>query len=58
MSLFTSSATWLVIANWVIVIGNAIVPVVPQTVSVIIGTIVTLCTLYVHNNQIKAGSVK
>lgn len=58
MTLFTSGTTWLIIATWVITIGNAVIPVVPASVAAIIGSIVTIAALYVHNGQIKAGAVK
>ena len=57
LSFLTSGATWLMIATWIITIGNAIVPVVPAEVAGVIGTITFLTGLIVHNNQIKAGRV-
>ena len=57
LSFLTSGATWLIIATWVIIIGNAIVPVVPANIANIIGTITTIIGLIIHSNQIKAGRV-
>jgi len=57
MTVSTSPVTWLVVATWAVTIGNAIIPVVPPVWAAILGSIVTLLTVFTHNKQIIAGKV-
>lgn len=57
MSISTSPVTWLVILGWVVTIGNAVVPVLPKTASVIVGSIVAIATLLTHGQQIRTGKI-
>ncbi len=57
MFLTNSPVTWLIVLTWVVTIGNAIIPVVSPTWGAIIGSIVSIASLFIHNNQIKTGRV-
>jgi type III secretory pathway component EscV len=50
-----SNTTWTLIATCVVLAGNAILPVVPQSVSSILGTILAIFAIFTHKDDVNTA---